>query len=77
MNDFDKVEKPSHYHKNGMDTFTFLENGFKPEIARGFYIGNIIKYLQRAEVKGGLEDYKKAAKYMQTLLDFENKIRTK
>lgn len=70
---YDTVEKPEHYHKNGMDTFTFLEKGFKPEIARGFYIGNIIKYLQRAEDKGGIEDYQKAFRYMKTLLAFEEK----
>jgi hypothetical protein len=70
---YDIVQNPEHYHKNGMDTFTFLEQGFAPHVARGFYAGNIIKYVQRFESKNGLEDLKKARKYLDTLIKFMEK----
>jgi hypothetical protein len=67
------VENPTHYHKYKMDTFTFLENGFAPEVARGFYIGNVLKYIQRFELKNGLEDLEKAEKYLRTLIEHTQK----
>ena len=39
-----------------------------------FWLGNILKYLIRAEKKNGKEDYKKAAKYLEWVIERDNKI---
>lgn len=69
----DMVNKPPHYHSNGMDTFTFLKEGFPPEVFRGFCIGNIIKYTQRYQLKGGIEDLEKVVKYTTELIEWDKK----
>lgn len=69
----DMINKPPHYHLNGMDTFTFLKEGFPPEVFRGFCIGNIIKYTQRYQLKGGIEDLEKVVKYTTELIEWDKK----
>ena len=39
-----------------------------------FYFGNILKYLIRAEKKNRIEDYKKALKYLEMLINIEKPI---
>lgn len=56
----DTVNHPSHYtsHPSGVECITVAEH-------YGFNIGNAIKYLWRAGLKGGaIEDLKKAAWYV-------------
>lgn len=64
---------PDHYHKYGMDTLTFLEEGFPPEVVRSFCLGNVVKYSQRYKLKGGIEDLEKAKYYLEYLLKSEKK----
>ena len=45
--------------------------GSSPEEYRGFLRGNVIKYIARAQLKGGLEDYEKAKWYQAELVRFE------
>lgn len=40
--------------------------------AIGFFDGNAIKYLSRWREKGGVEDLKKAAHYIQKLIELES-----
>lgn len=61
MSDFDPVDKPKHYnsHPSGIQTI---------EITRhmNFNLGNAIKYIWRADIKGNaIEDLKKAAWYIE------------
>ena len=58
----DKVN-PAHYRIGGIDTIDYLKAKLTPDEFRGFLKGNIIKYLSRAEAKGGDEDYAKALWY--------------
>jgi len=37
----------------------------------GFNVGNIIKYMMRYKRKNGLEDLKKAKKYIELIAEFE------
>lgn len=57
---FDPVERPEHYnsHPSGVECITITEH-------YGFNIGNAIKYLWRAGLKGDtVEDLKKAVWYI-------------
>ena len=54
---------PAHYRIGGIDTIDYLRAKLTPDEFRGFLKGNIIKYLSRAEAKGGAEDYEKALWY--------------
>lgn len=64
---------PEHYHKHEIDTITFLQKGFPPEVCMGFLKGNVIKYTQRADYKNGREDYEKVLDYAKRMLDWYDK----
>lgn len=57
----DPVNSPSHYTKGKIETIDFIE-----ATGLGFHLGNAVKYLSRAGLKGNLvEDLKKARRYVQ------------
>lgn len=55
----DKVNHPTHYrHPSGVECITVAEH-------MGFNLGNVLKYIWRADQKGApVEDLKKAAWYL-------------
>lgn len=57
----DKVNHPAHYtsHPSGIECITITEH-------MGFTLGNVIKYVWRADLKSGdgIEDLAKAAWYL-------------
>lgn len=65
----DKVNPP-HYKKGSVECIdairaaTVGKSGFE-----GYLVGNCVKYLWRFEDKGGVEDLKKAAWYLNKLID--------
>jgi hypothetical protein len=67
----DIINKPSHYHDGGIDVLELLKMKFGPEVIRGFYIGNVIKYTLRFEKKNGMQDLEKGLFYLQALIDHE------
>mgnify|MGYP001562816676 CR=1 FL=1 len=56
----DKVNHPKHYnaHPSGIECIQVVEH-------MNFNLGNAIKYIWRADHKGGIEDLKKAVWYTQ------------
>lgn len=60
---------PNHYKIGGLETWDILKVKLTPEQLKGFALGNCIKYLTRAEHKGGIEDYKKAQWYLNKLTE--------
>jgi hypothetical protein len=62
--------EPSHYHQHEIDTITFLQKGFPPEVCMGFFKGSIVKYTQRADYKNGREDYLKIVDFANRMLDW-------
>ena len=60
--------KPSHYAVGGIETIDFIRAKLTKEEYKGYCKGNVIKYLSRADYKGGVEDLKKAAKYLEWLI---------
>lgn len=61
---------PNHYKgKNGKQVFDVLEDFLTDENVKGFYVGNIIKYVLRYEKKNGIEDLEKAKNYIDKLIE--------
>jgi len=57
---FDPVEHPAHYKVGGIETIDFIEAK-----KLNYNIGNVIKYLTRADYKGNkMEDLRKAQWYL-------------
>jgi hypothetical protein len=67
----DEVNKPSHYHKNGIDVIGFAELHYSKEELKGFYRINILKYVDRYDKKGGMKDLKKSEFYLHKLMELE------
>lgn len=61
----DVVNNPSHYKgSKGLEVMEVLENFLTPEELKGFYKGNVIKYILRSDKKNVTEDLNKALKYL-------------
>ena len=74
---YDNVNKPNHYQLNVkgknievIDIIDEVVKDYKPQEA--FKIANIIKYVLRANKKNGIEDLKKARKYIDMLVGVDN-----
>ncbi|EGN66640.1 hypothetical protein HMPREF0401_01609 [Fusobacterium animalis 11_3_2] len=66
----DNINNPNHYKLGcGVESIEIIKRvlGIKGFVA--FCLGNILKYLIRAEKKNKLEDYKKAAKYLEWVIE--------
>ena len=70
MTGHNAVNRPSHYKgSKGLEVTEVLENFLSPDELRGFYKGNIIKYVLRSQKKNGKEDLEKASKYLGWLIE--------
>jgi hypothetical protein len=67
----DEINKPSHYHRNGIDVIGFAELHYSKEELKGFYRINIIKYVDRYDKKGGVKSLEKAEFYLKKLRELE------
>ena len=67
------VEHPKHYQLRidleVLDVIELVLSNQEIYVVDSFYLGNVIKYLFRAEKKNGLEDYKKALFYLKKMND--------
>ena len=70
----DKVNSPKHYKLPGLNIESIdIIRAILGKYFKWFCLGNIIKYILRAEKKNGLEDYKKARKYLDWLIKGEER----
>ncbi len=60
MSEHDPVNHPKHYtnHPSGIECIQITRH-------MGFNLGNVIKYVWRADTKNGVEDLEKAIWYLQ------------
>lgn len=58
-----------HYLEVDIQPWDAMQSWMTHEQFIGFLRGNAIKYLARAERKGGLEDYRKALHYLEKLIE--------
>jgi hypothetical protein len=69
----DPVNNPAHYKVGGIETIDFIE---AKGLEKDYYLGNVIKYISRANHKGRkLEDLKKAQYYMNRAVENEEKLK--
>lgn len=61
----DNVNHPAHYTAGGIETIDFIRAKLMPDEFVGYCKGNVIKYVTRATLKGGIEDLRKAGKYIE------------
>lgn len=64
----DKVNHPNHYKSGGLEVIDIIEAKLSPEQLKGYYLGNIMKYVFRHEYKDGITDLKKARWYLDRLI---------
>lgn len=64
----EKVNHPAHYNASGIECIDGIEAALTPEEFRGFCKANALKYIWREKHKGGGEDLKKAAWYLNRLI---------
>lgn len=67
----DPINSPSHYQLDGLDVevIDVIDAVLTEEEFAGYLRGNVIKYMLRADRKGGKDDYLKAEKYLGWLID--------
>ena len=71
----DNVNNPNHYKLGcGIESIEIIKRVLGTQGFIAFCLGNILKYLIRAQKKNGKEDYKKAAKYLEWVIERDNKI---
>nr|DAX78807.1 MAG TPA: nucelotide kinase [Caudoviricetes sp.] len=71
----DNINNAKHYQICGFNSIKIIEKILGKEGFVAFCLGNILKYLIRAEKKNKLEDYKKAAKYLEWVIERDNEIK--
>ena len=65
----DMVNSPPHYNRQGIECIEAIEAALTPEEFKGYCKGNNIKYTWRENYKGKEEDLRKAAWYLNRLLE--------
>jgi hypothetical protein len=70
----DVINKPLHYHKGGIDVLTFAKMKLSKAEYKGFCRINVLKYVTRYDLKGGIEDLEKARFYLNELIKIEKQI---
>ena len=68
----DAVNAPNHYTVGGIETIDYIRAKLTANELRGYYLGNLLKYLSRAKHKDGVQDYKKAQVYLTWLIKLED-----
>lgn len=79
MNEYDEsTRRPSYYVSNsGVECWDVIKDLLGNAGLKGFYIGNVVKYMFRAGLKDGesaVSDYEKAAVYVQRLITLEKEM---
>lgn len=71
----DNVNSPNHYKIPGCDFESIDIIRARLGLGASFFLeGNVIKYLIRAEKKNGKEDYEKARKYLNWLVEEQGSV---
>jgi len=64
------IDHPDHYTVGGIETIDFIKAKLTPEQFEGYLVGNLLKYVARANHKGSkAQDYAKAAWYADALVN--------
>ncbi len=71
----DKIKSPNHYKLEGLncETIDVVKARLGKDGFKAFCVGNVLKYVLRAEKKNGLEDYKKSKQYLEWIIEGEER----
>lgn len=58
------VYHPEHYTSGNIEVIDYIRDKLNKAEFTGYCIGNVIKYISRWRMKGGVEDLKKAHVYL-------------
>lgn len=73
-NELSNAIRPDHYKlSNGMEVYDVIRDSFGEEYTKGFYFGNVLKYVCRHKEKNGIEDLKKAKWYLDKCIELVEK----
>lgn len=67
----DNVKHPAHYTSGDIEVIDYIRDKLTQQEFTGYCIGNVIKYISRWRLKGGLEDLKKAEQYLVWAIENE------
>lgn len=68
----DNVNNPAHYQsESGIECIDAIKAALTPEEFAGYCKGNVIKYVFRERMKGGVESQRKARWYLDKLIATE------
>lgn len=67
------VDHPSHYVKGSLECIDVMVEVFGVEAVKHFCICNAFKYIWRQDLKNGLEDMKKALRYVEKYIKLSEK----
>lgn len=67
--EIDSVNSPNHYTAGGIETIDFIKAKMSSEEFEGYCTGNILKYMSRYKFKNGVEDLRKAARYLEWMIE--------
>lgn len=56
---------PDHYNRYKTQPIDFITES----VGLGFIVGNVVKYVLRYDAKNGLEDVRKAKRYLEFLIN--------
>ena len=65
----DMVNEPPHYNKGDIQCINAIEAALTKEELRGYFKGNLIKYLWREQYKNGNEDILKCQFYLNRMIE--------
>lgn len=63
----------NHYKQRNRESIEIIKDSMSHEEFIGFLKGNVYKYLNRYEYKGGVVDLRKASTYIEALITTINK----
>ncbi len=66
----DPVKHPNHYTQGGIECIDAIRAALGSGFA-DYCAGNVIKYIWRHKFKNGIEDLRKAAVYLQWMIESE------
>ena len=64
----DNVNHPEHYTQGNIECIDAIKEALGVDGFTSYCKGNVMKYLWRAEKKGGVESYKKAQWYLNRMI---------
>lgn len=67
--DFDSVNFPRHYANQSIEPIEYMRAAMTNEEFIGYCCGNVIKYCSRWRFKGGVEDLRKARRYLDWMIE--------